>query len=296
MELSKIPIANSQTPQPADSPVIGSGQAIAAGRDVVLSPKPIVTDANTKTEPGTREDSNLTQAPQQPLEKKSQAQAITANLHADVPQAVAKSERSPVQSSVVQPAIKTDANAGVRNAAPIDNSLNARAPGAAAAQAEKLPSNSSSGGSNSTSHSGETDLSEKLSPVQAPAALARQPMPTTEVRPVPEQLAALKKPSDTMIERKAITRPTAKALEGFIIQIAFNDKDKAQHWAEAMERRGYAVSVTEAGTDGALRVRLGNFSVRDEAERQLRTFKQEGMSGIIINLPQGFQPARSSVP
>ena len=64
-----------------------------------------------------------------------------------------------------------------------------------------------------------------------------------------------------------------------------------------VERRGYAVSITEAGTTGALRVRLGNFAAREEAERQLRNFKREGMNGIVINLPQAFRPvARSSVP
>jgi cell division protein FtsN len=64
-----------------------------------------------------------------------------------------------------------------------------------------------------------------------------------------------------------------------------------------MEKRGYAVSITEAGTEGALRVRLGNFTQREDAERQLRNFKQEGLTGIIINLPQGFRPeARSSIP
>jgi cell division septation protein DedD len=98
-----------------------------------------------------------------------------------------------------------------------------------------------------------------------------------------------------IVETKPAMR-AVKPLEGFVIQIAFNDKDKAQHWAESMERRGYAVSITETGTEGALRVRLGNFVLRDDAERQLRSFKQEGMNGIIINLPQGFQPARSSVP
>ena len=115
-----------------------------------------------------------------------------------------------------------------------------------------------------------------------------------EKRP-PEQLALLKKPADVIVETKPAVR-AAKPLEGFVIQIAFNDKDQAQRWAETMERRGYAVSITEAGTEGALRVRLGNFAVRDEAERQLRTFKQEGMNGIIINLPQGFRPAHASVP
>ena len=111
----------------------------------------------------------------------------------------------------------------------------------------------------------------------------------------PEQLALLRKPAEGIVETKPAMR-AVKPLEGFVIQIAFNDRGKAQHWAENMERRGYAISITEIGTEGALRVRLGNFVVRDDAERQLRSFKQEGMNGIIINLPQGFQPARSSVP
>jgi len=85
--------------------------------------------------------------------------------------------------------------------------------------------------------------------------------------------------------------------QGVGVQFAFNDKEKARRWAEGMEKRGYAVSITEAGAEGALRVRLGNFVQRDDAERQLRNFKQEGLNGIIINLPQGFRPeARSSIP
>jgi cell division septation protein DedD len=114
----------------------------------------------------------------------------------------------------------------------------------------------------------------------------------------PEQLALLKKPAEPLVEKSPpVARPALKPLEGFIIQIAFNDKEKAQSWAEKMQQRGYAVSVTEAGPEGSLRVRLGNFAMRDDAERQLRNFKQDGMSGIIINLPQAFRPeARSSLP
>ncbi len=118
-------------------------------------------------------------------------------------------------------------------------------------------------------------------------------------KPAGEQVAIVRKtPIEMVPENKALSRPPApKALEGFIIQLAFHDKEKARSWAENMERRGYAVSITEAGSDGALRVRLGNFTVRDDAERQLRTFKQEGISGIIINLPQAFRPeVRSSLP
>jgi cell division septation protein DedD len=133
-----------------------------------------------------------------------------------------------------------------------------------------------------------------------PSATAVVPTPreTTGDEAAGEQLALLKnKPIEVLPENKPMVRPVPRALEGFIVQLAFNDREKAQRWAEAMERRGYAVSVTEAGTEGALRVRLGNFTQRDDAERQLRTFKQEGLNGIIINLPQSFRPeAHSSIP
>jgi cell division protein FtsN len=133
-------------------------------------------------------------------------------------------------------------------------------------------------------------------PAPMPSIVATLPEKVAD-KSAPEQLALLRKPPEPTIEKKPLARQAPRSLEGFIIQIAFNDKERAQSWAEKMEQRGYAVSVTEAGAQGSLRVRLGNFSVRDEAERQLRNFKQEGMNGIIINLPQAFRPeARSSVP
>jgi cell division protein FtsN len=141
--------------------------------------------------------------------------------------------------------------------------------------------------------SGETPPANKSlpTPITAPA------QEKAVAKPAPDQVALLKKPVEPMIESKPLVRPMPKALEGFVIQLAFNDKNKARSWAEKMEQRGYAVSVTEAGAEGALRVRLGNFSIRDEAERQLQDFKKDGMRGIIINLPQAFRPeARSSIP
>jgi len=129
-------------------------------------------------------------------------------------------------------------------------------------------------------------------------AVEVEPLAPAHEKPAGEQLALLKnKPAEVAPAKPAVARGAPKALEGFIIQLAFNDKDKAQRWAEAMEKRGYAVSLTEAGGEGSLRVRLGNFSMRDEAERQLRTFKQDGLNGIVISLPQAFWPeARTSVP
>ncbi|MGH7817182.1 MAG: SPOR domain-containing protein, partial [Candidatus Binatia bacterium] len=133
---------------------------------------------------------------------------------------------------------------------------------------------------------------ESRAPVILPAEA--KTMKAQEALALPEQSVNAAEVSPA---KAAVSRPAPKQLEGFIVQLAFSDKAKAQRWAESMEKRGYAVSLTEAGAEGALRVRLGNFTGRDEAERQLKTFKQDGLSGIVISLPQAFRPdARTSIP
>ncbi|MGE5818025.1 MAG: SPOR domain-containing protein, partial [Deltaproteobacteria bacterium] len=98
------------------------------------------------------------------------------------------------------------------------------------------------------------------------------------------------KTSEIMPKREAGVGAASKALEGYIIQVVFKNRGDAQRWAETMARRGYAISVTEAGGTESVRVRLGNFSVREEADRQLMSMKQQGLSGIVINLPQAYRP------
>jgi cell division septation protein DedD len=91
--------------------------------------------------------------------------------------------------------------------------------------------------------------------------------------------------------------PIPKALKGYIIQVSFNDRSEARRWADSFEERGYAVSMTEAGSAESLRVRVGNFRLRDDAERQLKNIRENGLVGIIINLPQAYRPeVRSSLP
>jgi len=132
-----------------------------------------------------------------------------------------------------------------------------------------------------------------------------------EVRPAPaaktetkvveniaaEQVASARvKQTDPAPEKKTSARPVAKNLEGFVIQLAFTEADAAQHWAKTLEQRGYTVSITEAGRDASFRVRMGNFALREEADRQLRSLRQEGLSGIVINLPQAYRPEVRSAP
>lgn len=130
-----------------------------------------------------------------------------------------------------------------------------------------------------------------------PPALPTQPKPPeTPGKAVEEKLALIrKKPAEKPLDTKALLRPVPRSLEGYVIQVAFDDRTEAQRWADTFERRGYAVSVTEGA--GSLRVRIGNFRIRDDADRQLRNLKQDGLTGIILNLPQAYRPeVRSSLP
>jgi len=127
-------------------------------------------------------------------------------------------------------------------------------------------------------------------------AIPKEPAQKTE-KPAGEQVALLtKNPSEVTPETKPAVRAVPKALEGYVIQLVFSDKGEARRWAENLTGRGYAVSVTEAGA-GAFRVRVGNFPGRGEAERQLKALSQNGLKGIVINLPQAYRPeVRSAAP
>jgi hypothetical protein len=48
--------------------------------------------------------------------------------------------------------------------------------------------------------------------------------------------------------------------------------------------------MTEAAGAGSVRVRIGSFAVRDDAERQLQTLYQDGLKGIVLNFPQAYRP------
>jgi SPOR domain len=105
-----------------------------------------------------------------------------------------------------------------------------------------------------------------------------------------EQLLSESRQAKTATGEQALALPSPKALQGFVIQLTFGETRDARHWAETLERRGFAVSLTEAGGSGSVRVRIGNFTGREEAERQLQALRQDGLKGIVLNLPQAYRP------
>ena len=109
---------------------------------------------------------------------------------------------------------------------------------------------------------------------------------------VPGQELALVRNGETkqLPESKSLVEPLPRALEGYIIQVAFKDASEAQRWGAIFQQRGYAVSTTKSETADSLRVRIGNFNVRDDAERELKSIRKDGLAGIILNLPQAYRP------
>ena len=130
-------------------------------------------------------------------------------------------------------------------------------------------------------------------PVPAPSTLQDAGADAVELEPI----VAHDKRIETIPEIKSLPKPMPKVLEGYIIQVPFEDRSIARRWADTFEQRGYAVSITEAGRVEPVRVRIGNFRQRDDAERQLKSIREDGLIGIILNLPQVYRrEVRTSLP
>ena len=130
------------------------------------------------------------------------------------------------------------------------------------------------------------------------AAITPSELQSGEVDTVEQRPAVVHdKGTENMPEIKSLVKPMSQALEGYIIQVPFKDRSEARTWTDIFEQRGYAVSMTQAGGGESLRVRIGNFRFRDDAERQLKSIREDGLIGIILHLPQAYRPeVRSSLP
>jgi DedD protein len=294
--MATLPTAAIKTPEPV-TPARSPTRA-AEVEPVIVAPKPAVAPKIAvepqQTQPAVEAKARETVAlpPALPADSPSKPKSAEVKPPVSAAKVPAKAEPNP---SVVKPSVEIAAPvselAKPKAKAPVATwpapTVKIPEPGRLLEPASSMPLSSA------------TEIEQAVVRIKPAApAVAPTPRENTGDKTAGEQIALLKnKPIEALPESKPLVRPVPRSLEGFIVQLAFNDKEKAQRWAEGMEKRGYAVSITEAGMEGALRVRLGNFAQRDEAERQLRNFKQEGLTGIIINLPQGFRPgARSSIP
>jgi DedD protein len=231
-----------------------------------VRPQPLAREA------GARIGSPATTVP----ETKSVAGQITV-ANKPVPEAQAKKTEPSTMSSNKSPAeakaMRSPATAQREKAFGMNKNQESATSGIQ--QVEGAPSNSDK----KTEALGKITLSDA-------ARLKSQPV---AVNAGSEQIALVRKQTG---ETAATVKPSQarKTLEGYVIQAVFEHKADAQRWAEKIERRGYTVSLTETG-GASVRLRVGSFALREEADRQLRALKQEGLTGIILNLPQPYRSA-----
>ena len=138
-------------------------------------------------------------------------------------------------------------------------------------------------------------------PQYSPTKVDLASLPASPAVPRPEdaprvELLLKEQPLSQGIQAKTVkgtetdTLPVPKVLQGFVIQVTFVDPRDARYWAETLKGRGFAVSLTETGDSGSRRLRIGNFTGHEEAERQLQALRQDGLKGVVLNLPQAYRP------
>lgn len=163
------------------------------------------------------------------------------------------------------------------------------------AQATDAANNSASGSQVSVDEA--LDERESLVPPSAPAAPvaapapapAPKPAPTPVPKPVPAAKAPVTPPAAKPAPKPAEPPPARPEAGGerFIVQVgAFADAQRAREVRLKLERAGLKTYTHEATTPEGkrIRVRLGPFSSRAEAEKAAAQAKAQGLPAAILTL------------
>lgn len=136
----------------------------------------------------------------------------------------------------------------------------------------------------------QAEAAEPTGPVEAdPAALAPPPQPASKPKSAP---AVVNKPADKPLELsapKAVEKAVEKGAEKarFVVQVgAYADKASAQVARNKLEAKGLKTYAQVAQTkDGdRIRVRLGPFADRAEADKAAAQAKSAGLGGSVLTL------------
>lgn len=145
-------------------------------------------------------------------------------------------------------------------------------------------------------------LAPSARPPQLPASLpeaaqaqATDPVPATAVadEPADEPVASAPAPMAAKPERQvtaAAPSPAAKPAESaprYVVQVgAFADKKSAQDARERLERKGLKTYAQVAQTKEGerIRVRLGPFTAKAEADKAAATAQSVGLAGKVLTL------------
>jgi DedD protein len=111
-----------------------------------------------------------------------------------------------------------------------------------------------------------------------PAAAVTAPTTTTEARATDGARAK------ALLEGKV---PSVKDSARYVVQVgAFADSSSAQEVRQKVDKLGLKTytQVTETSAGNRIRVRMGPFASRDEAEKALAKAKAAGINGVVLTL------------
>ncbi|MDH5539633.1 MAG: SPOR domain-containing protein [Rhizobacter sp.] len=119
-----------------------------------------------------------------------------------------------------------------------------------------------------------------VEPAVAPKPAAAVAAPTT----APEARLTDGARAKALLEGKA---PPAKDSARYVVQVgAFADSSSAQEVRQKVDKLGVKTytQVTETSAGNRIRVRMGPFASRDEAEKALAKAKAAGINGVVLTL------------
>jgi DedD protein len=129
-------------------------------------------------------------------------------------------------------------------------------------------------------------------PVVAEKAASKPAPKPTPAEPAPKVVAEAKPvaKADDAVRAKALlegTQPAAAASGRFVLQVgAFADATAARETRLKVEKLGLKTytQVAETSAGSRIRVRVGPFASRDEADKALAKARSAGLSGVVLTL------------
>jgi DedD protein len=128
----------------------------------------------------------------------------------------------------------------------------------------------------------------------APKAAAEKPAADKPVserpvsgKPAADKPSAASKPVAAAVAAAAVAPGTAPAAQRLVVQVgAFADAAAAREARQRVEKLGIKTFVQEVQVDGGkrIRVRVGPFTDRDEADKQAARIKAAGLSAAVLAL------------
>jgi cell division protein FtsN len=133
-------------------------------------------------------------------------------------------------------------------------------------------------------------VQKELPDIKPPEPKAGRTLPEKkeEAKEKTQPEVVLKKRVPAAVEEKqpAVELPKVQATHGYLVQISFSNREKAQRWSELLTQEGYSTSMSMIMGNRLVRLRIGAFPSSAEAQGLLKKLRKQGLTGFIVQAPK----------